>query len=184
MIYRYNDIRYSDVACNTLSLGNIPIRVEKSRMELVDPSPLTPPTDPDGCDTPNLSLSTCRWGNINIDTLRRSNNATRRMTDKYLIMRLGSKKSLVYRIDDTTDAATRSVLAFFGQLSACEIDAVRLPARSRSSQYNPRIPTHGDPAFRTRSGRYRRFRRFDTHSKLLDSSWVGPASRSPQEIVR
>lgn len=169
MFFRYNDIRYSDVAGNTLSLGNIPIRVEQSRMVLSDPSPLVPPTDPDGCDTPNLSLRTAP----NVEMQRFTNRMVRRVATKYLRMRLGDRAALPFCVE-STDPALRSILAFFGQFNTREIDAIRLAARSRSDQYNPRIPTYGDPEFRLRSGRYRRFRRFDTHPRLTDSGWFTP----------
>lgn len=166
MFYRYNDIRYSDVAGNTLSLGNIPIRIESNQCVLTDPSPLVPPTDPDGCDTPNLSMRTAPC----VDVQRVVNRDLRRLATKYLRMRLGDRKALPFCVE-STDPVLRSVLAIFGQFNTCEIDAIRLTARSRSGQYNPRIPTYGDPQFRLRSGRYRRFRRFDTDPRLVDSGW-------------
>lgn len=175
MFYRYHDIRYSDVAGNTLSLGNIPIRIENERVILADPSPLVLPTDPDACDTPNLSLSTCRFAKppIDVEVLRRSNNELRRQATQLLQSRLGKRTALFFA--DLDDHAARSAAAFLGRLYAIEISATSLPPRSlRSSTSNPRLPTHGDPDFRTRSGRYRRVRHLDTHPRLVDSGWFTP----------
>jgi len=171
MLFRYNDIRYSDVAGNTLSLGNIPIRIEKGRIILDDPSPLTPVVDPDGCDTPNLSMRTAPPDAIAF--MRVVNAQLRKQATTLLQSRLGKRTALFF--SDLDDTAARSAAAFLGRLYAIEISAERLPPRCiASATHNPRIPTHGDPDFRTRSGRYRRFRRFDTHPRLTDSGWFTP----------
>lgn len=177
--YRINDIRQSDIVGNTLSLGNIPIRVESGRMELVDPNNAVPAVDPHGCDTPNFSLRTC--DSTHAERLRSVNHATRRSANTLLIQRLGHRAALAFLQQD--DTLARSMAAFFGSFNAADIDASNLPPRIRDRNANPFLPTSGDPDFRRRSGSYRRYRRCDSHPQLPDSSWVGPASRHPSEIV-
>ena len=172
MFFRINDIRYSDVAGNTLSLGNIPIRIEQGRIILSDPSPLVHPTDPDGCDTPNLSRRVLP-NETDLAFHRTRNAAIRRQATELLQSRLGKRTALFF--SDIDDASSRAAAAFLGRLYAIEISAERLPPRCIASAiHNPRIPTDGDPDFRTRSGRYRRFRRLDTHPRLTDSGWFTP----------
>jgi hypothetical protein len=180
MIYRFNDIRMSDLKFGTLSLGNIPIKFEQGRVAIEDPNPTaTPPTDIDGCDTPNFSLRTC--DSTHSERLRSLNHATRRSANTLLIQRLGHRTALAFIQQD--DTLSRSMAAFFGRFNAGDIDASNLPPRIRDRNANPFLPTSGDPDFRRRSGSYRRYRRCDSHPQLLDSSWVGPASRHSSEII-
>jgi hypothetical protein len=181
MIYRFNDIRMSDLKFGTLSLGNIPIKFEQGRVAIEDPNPTaTPPTDIDGCDTPNFSLRTCDAEILNY--LRTLNNRVRNDATQFLIKQLGGIAALQFA--DSNDLRTRAAAAFFGRMTTKEIDAIKLPPRTRNPNANPLLPTSGDPDFRRRSGSYRSFRRRDSHPQLLDSSWVGPASRHSSEIVK
>lgn len=174
--YRIHDIRIGDIAC---CLGNVPHRVDSGRYELTDPNPAVPPTDRDGCDTPNFSLRTC--DSTHAERLRTTNQATRRAATDLLIQRLGHRAAApLIHVDDQL---SRTLAAFFGRFNAAEIDAACLPPRIRDRNANPFLPTSGDPDFRRRSGSYRRYRRCDSHPKLLDSSWVGPASRHPSETT-
>lgn len=174
--YRIHDIRFGDIAC---CLGNVPHRVDSGRYELVDPNPAVPPTDRDGCDTPNFSLRTCDPGHA--ERLRTQNQSTRAAATNFLITHLGRRHAAA--LSSLDDQLSRSLSAFFGRFNAAEIDAASLPARIRDRNANPFLPTSGDPDFRRRSGSYRRYRRCDSHPRLLDSSWVGPASRHPSEII-
>lgn len=180
MFYKIADIRYSDVTGNTLSLGNIPIRVENERIILADPNPHVRRTDPEGCDTPNFSRRTC--DDHFLLKFRTLNERTRKQADLFLEVHLGPERSAVFMSSE--DLRAQSIAAFFGLFNNSEISAAALPIRPRLRNSNPRIDTDGDPDFRRGSGSYRRFRRNDTHPKLLDSSWVGPAHRSSKEIAR
>lgn len=173
--YKISDIRYSDVAGNTLSLGNIPVRVNANplgdRIELVDPNNATPRIDPDSCDTPNFSMRTCCPAAL--EYLRARNNTHRRQADQFLELKLGRRRaSALISPEDTT---ARSIAAFFGLFNQCEIDAAALPPRIRDRNANSFLPTSGDPTFRRASGKYRRLRRLDTHPALgSDASWFTP----------
>lgn len=170
--YKMSDIRYSDVAGNTLSLGNIPIRVNASpfgdRIELVDPNNAAPRVDPDSCDTPNFSSRTCCPEAL--EFLRSRNHTRRRQADQFLELRLGRRRaSTLISPEDTT---ARAIAAFFGNFNQDEISAAALPPRIRDRNANAFLPTSGDPDFRRANGKYRRLRRLDTHTKLgADASW-------------
>jgi hypothetical protein len=178
--YKIDDIRPSDVKFNTLSLGNIPISIVSGRVMLVDPNNAVPRIDSDGCDTPNFSLRTCNWEHA--ERLRSSNERTRHQADSFIERSLGRVDSAALMSSDNLTA--RSILALFGSVSKSEISAAALPPRRVCRTANVRIHTNGDPDFRIGDNRYRRFRRNDSHRLLLDSSWVGPASRHPSEIVK
>lgn len=181
-VYRLNDIRESDIRFNTLSLGNIPIKVENGRLELVDPNPNAPRIDPDFCDTPNFSLRTCDAEHAEL--LRSRNHDTRRQADLFLEVKLGRKAAapLISR----EDLFARTIAAFFGMFDQSEISAGALTPRIRDRNANPFLPTSGDPDFRRASGKYRRLRRLDTHAKLgSDASWFTSHHFAPsQEITK
>ncbi len=181
-VYRLNDIRESDIRFNTLSLGNIPIKVENGRLELVDPNPNAPRIDPDFCDTPNFSLRTCDA--FHAERLRSANSELRKAATQFLISKLGRRAAA--KLATLDDQFLRSMAAFFGRFNAADIDAIALPPRIRDRNANPFLPTSGDPDFRRASGKYRRLRRLDTHTKLgSDASWFTSHHFAPtQEIVK
>lgn len=166
-LYRINDMRASDL--HAQSLGNIPIRIEFGRIELVDPNPTVPAVDPDACDTPNFSLRTC--DSTHAERLRSANHRTRRQADLLLELHLGRRKAAPY-LSGSDDQLARAIAAFFGLFDHIEISAAALPPRIRDRNANPFLPTSGDPDFRRASGKYRRLRRLDTDRRLGDdASW-------------
>lgn len=170
-VYRLNDIRESDIRFNTLSLGNIPIKIENGRLELVDPNPNALRLDPDFCDTPNFSLRTC--DNEHAELLRSRNHTTRLQADAFLEVKLGRKDSAPFISPE--DLRARTIAAFFGMFNQSEISAGALSPRIRDRNANPPLPTSGDPDFRRASGKYRRLHRLDTHRALgSDASWFTP----------
>jgi hypothetical protein len=179
-VYRLNDIRESDIRFNTLSLGNIPIKIENGRLELVDPNPNAPRLDPDFCDTPNFSLRVC--DNEHAELLRSRNNKTRLQADAFLELKLGRRDSAPFISRE--DLFARTIAAFFGMFNQSEISAGALPPRIRDRNANPFLPTSGDPDFRRASGKYRRVRRLDSDRRLGDdASWFtvhhfAPSNRS------
>ena len=177
--YHLCDIRESDLQFGTLSMGNIPIRVEYGRIEGTDPNNAVPRTDPDNCDTPNLSTRICDV--TAAEYLRVCNHLTRRQGDSFLERHLGRKDSAPFCLSHDNPIA-QAVASFFGRFNQAEIAAACLPIRPICRNANTRIPTEGDPVFRMRHGRYKHLRHRDTHPLLPDSSWIGPASRHPLEI--
>lgn len=171
--YRIDLMHASDL--HAQSMGNIPIRVTDSpmgdKLELVDPNPVTPAIDADGCDTPNFSLRTC--DSTHAERLRSQNSELRRAATKFLISKLGRRAAA--KLATLDDQFLRSLAAFFGRFNAGDIDAVALPPRIRDRNANSFLPTSGDPDFRRASGKYRRLRRLDTHPRLgADASWFTP----------
>lgn len=142
----------------------------------LDLNPCVDLVDISAIDTPNYSRRTCNEFHI-IEALRKQNKQDRLTADQFLQYRLGRVAATAYKLEGTVLEYSWACV-----LGIADIHQLDLPPRIRDRNANPRLRTKDDPDFSRRRRRYRNLRRNDVHSKLLDSSWVGPPSRHPSEI--
>lgn len=180
------EIRRGESNYELSQYGNCPIEILKNQpitqaapdannIFTIDANPCVVRHDPSGLDTPNFSRRTCNEYDI-MREIMEANQLKRLQGDQILEYKLGQVVSSHYQLEET--ALKYSWACVLGLASIHLLD---LPPRIRDRNANPRLRTKGDHDF-SRRRRYRNLRRNDVHSKLLDSSWVGPPSRHPSEI--
>ena len=178
MIYKIDDTRFESIR----EFANLPFRAcafdgQGVLVEVLDSNPSVPPHDADGCDTPNLGLRLMPANDLK--SLARKNALTRQQADLLLEISCGRKQAALNNLLSPDAQGVKSIIAFYGSRpTTSDLDAIAQTPRFRNGSRNRRLFTKGDTDFPRR----RKYYHNSVHPQLLDSSWVGPASKHSSEI--